>query len=467
MSNVPEGSGRRKHLVRMKVKKYRRISKDETPKVLKELYDILEIDNETREFCKRLNYIPFPNKDELKTDDKGVIIEGSYEQLLLALTDKELGSLPFQKAFVITTPSFSKPNNVFAAMYTRFFVDPKKQDCNVEAEKVKYLQMSIINIFNKGWAQNAIYAFKEPKIMKAFEVFMESDEVEASYKRILHGVYDQIKMLSKTELRKPSQYDLILPMKNDWDLMDLDPVEFARQLVYYHSLQYQQIIYNVSDLVSGVFGSKSGLKAEKLEVMTKSFDDFASYVSWTIMTGAKDAHTRGRIFKKWVDIAIICLNGEGKEDIHNDLLDFHGAYAITCGLTHRCVARLKDTIKYAMRTNKIRKAAYQRLTTICELTNDYKAYRAEVQRFPSCIPFMGCFQKDLVYIAEFYPNKIGDLINFTKCTMTLDLIENLRSKFMAPDIIPNERAQRLLREIPPGKSTIELMTKSLEIEKAK
>ena len=218
------------------------------------------------------------------------------------------------------------------------------------------------------------------------------------------------------------------------------------------------------DLLFAAWGGKSGYKAQPIENMTEHFNDFSAYVSTSILHGSKDPHTRGRIIKRWIDIAYYCLHPELDPAPHKHSPNYHGVFAILFGLTHRSITRLAQTQKYAQRTNKTRAAHLQEMVRLTDIKGGFKNYRDIVKGATNCIPFMGAFQKDLVYITEFYPNQIDGLINFCKCHEANNLIKFVRALQSRCEIKPNDRIQELIKNIPHGFDTVQLMKESNQVE---
>ena len=149
--------------------------------------------------------------------------------------------------------------------------------------------------------------------------------------------------------------------------------------------------------------------------------------------------------------------------------NFHGMFAVISGLTHRSVERMTDTMKFAMKTNTKRKRAYQEMVGLCDISGDYKNYRPVLAAAADeCVPFIGCLQKDLIYISESFPNKIDDLINFNKCRMCAELIEKVKKytqKRYFFNLVPH--IQEMISSIPEPPDTVGLMQLSMDAEKKK
>ena len=66
------------------------------------------------------------------------------------------------------------------------------------------------------------------------------------------------------------------------------------------------------------------------------------------------------------------------------------------------------------------------MENICDISNDFENYRNVFKNVAGpCVPFIGCFQKDLIYIQETYDDNIKGLINFKKCDECVKIYEKI------------------------------------------
>ena len=440
--------------------------------IIETLYKMLELDQDSLDMCRSLNTAVFPNESEFRMEEgTNIPTAGSLQQLILYLTHPSLDTLSFQKLFICTIPAFTKPNVVMAALLTRFLAKPSEPGCNVKSDgELKKIRMRISNILKVTWLKNAKYQLENPVIFGALEYFTDSvkDTVSAGILGIIEAVINDIKGIgTKTTVLPPAKYQKALPNlpEDQWDIMNLPEIEVARQITLFHQRMF--ILITPMDLLNSAWGGKTGYKAQPIEDMTNHFNDLSAYVSNSIMHGSTDPHKRGRIIKRWIDIAYYCYNPNADSATHDKVIDFHAVFSIIYGLTHRSVTRLEQTQKYAQKTNKERAAHFAEMKNLTQISGGFRNYREIFAKATDAVPFMGAFQKDLVYIAEFLPNKIDDLINFTKCEKAAKLIE-LINKFQKNSMIqPIESIQNKLREIPSGFDTIALMAESNKVEPPK
>ena len=434
---------------------------------LNNLYDILEIDEPTREMCRQLNTMEFPIPEQFRKEEgTDAVTAGSLPQLLLYLTHYDYNIKSFQLDFMTTLTSFTKANVVFAAIFTRFLADPNQPGANINAKNLHTMRQRIVGLIHTV-TRNVRYQFNDPKILEAFQYFATNAKIPENLRKILEAEIKALKGEGSLELQT-AKYAPSIPKTppEKWSLLDIPDIEIARQITYLHSEMFCNI--TPVDLLQAAWGGKTGFKAQTIEAMTNHFNDFSAFVSLTILRGSKDPHERGRIIKRWIDIAWMCYMPQETDPApHKHLVNFHAVFAILFGLTHRSITRMEKTQKFAKRTNKARTSHFEELKKLTDLAGGFKNYREIYKTKGNCIPFMGAFQKDLVYITEFFPNEVDGLINFSKCHEISALITDVKSRQNHSEIQPIPRIQELLIDIPHGFDTMNLMKESIALEPKK
>ncbi|KAH0788795.1 RasGEF domain containing protein [Histomonas meleagridis] len=425
-------------------------------------YTILDIPNETREELKLINTIVFQDPNEY-TGNANSPNAATFNQLILFLTEPEYSTVDFQKLFLITFPSFATPPKVLAAIFTRYFVDISTPNCNIKDEnQLKQIRIIIIRIIS-AWLRLTPYQFTSD-MMNALDEFIKYLSTDPSCKNQVKILTTELRILKgesnntcTTNSENPPP-PIESPDKPK-QITDVNPVELARQVSILHSKIFHKI--GPMELLTAIWGQKKGGGSANLDALTDHFDKFSRYVQLTIIQG-NDAKARAKMFNYWVETAIAF-----KEQANN----YHGIFAVICGLTHRSVQRLKDTIKIAMKNmGRSMKKQYEELVDLCDFQNDFHNYRPALSKAPErSIPFIGCLQRDLIYVQEGYPNEINGLINFQKCTACYTLIkqidkfQNERVQFKELDYI-QDLIKNSFPELP---DTMGMMKLSMEKEKKK
>ncbi|KAH0786011.1 RasGEF domain containing protein [Histomonas meleagridis] len=423
-------------------------------------YTILDIPDELRDELRKINTSIFQDPGEYIGSSNSPKA-ASFNQLILFLTDPNYTNVEFQKMFLITFPSFSTPKNVLAGILTRYFADINETNCNIKDQnQLKQIRIIIIRIIS-AWLKLTKYQFTND-MMIAFEEFVKflgKDPSCALQVTILTKDLNMLKgdnsgMLFTRKKHPPA----ILKPKKPNKIIDVHPIELARQISILHNQIFRKI--GPMELLTAIWGKKKGGGSENVDSLTEHFDKFSRYVQFTVING-NNAKARANMFNFWVDTAIAF------KMINN----FHGIFAVICALTHRSVKRLKETTKIALKKmGRTKKRQYNELVDLCDLQNDFRSYRpALLSAIEPCVPFIGCLQRDLIYVQEGYPNEINGLTNVKKCEACYKLIKQVeRLQNESYNFQEIDEIQNLIKNgYPALPDTIEMMKLSMEKEKKK
>lgn len=422
------------------------------------LFDTLEL---TPKQIEEMNHISIANVDPetCKMDSNGSIIAASFEQLILYLTAPDLPNIDFQKVFLITFPSFATPSHVLCAIMARYYAPIQEGSLIDSALKQKQVKDRVIRILST-WLKLTAYQFDDIMIqaIEQFIGFLEAEESTQMQAQVLS------QSLSYTKGHRYHVYrrcpipppDIVLPEGDSsrWTLMSIPPVELARQVTLYNSKIFRKIRPN--ELLTLIWGADIANGTDNVTNLVKYFNTFSITVSHSVIKG-NDPIERGRIVKKWIDVA----------EAFYSMNNFNGVFAVIYGITHRCVKRMEKTMKVAMKTNSHRKEMFKKLVTMCDTSNNFLNYRTVLNTATEpCIPFFSCFQKDLIYVKECIPNTIDGLINVKKCSETVKTILYQIDKFQNEryPFIKERRIQEIIRNLTEDIDTIELMKISHEKE---
>ena len=104
--------------------------------------------------------------------------------------------------------------------------------------------------------------------------------------------------------------------------------------------------------------------------------------------------------------------------------NFATLMAFIAGFNKAPVSRLKHTMKEL--NGKTAKKMTD-LEHIMTAEGSYKNYRTKIHTVnPPCIPYLGVYLLDLTYMEDGNPNKIGNLINFSKRRLIHTLIREVQ-----------------------------------------
>ncbi|KAL8293045.1 hypothetical protein RQP46_000739 [Phenoliferia psychrophenolica] len=167
-------------------------------------------------------------------------------------------------------------------------------------------------------------------------------------------------------------------------IIDIDPLELARQLTIMESRLYCKI---QPDELLGQEFSKKGAHALNVRAMSTLSTRLTGWIAETILN-EQDTKKRAGLLKYFIKLSERCLH----LDNYNTLM------AVLCALTSSTISRLRKTwdglsSKYRIILDTLRKAT--------EHGRNYAEYRAKIRSaVPPCLPFVGLFLTDLTFCYE-------------------------------------------------------------------
>jgi son of sevenless-like protein len=144
------------------------------------------------------------------------------------------------------------------------------------------------------------------------------------------------------------------------------------------------------------------------------------------------------------------------------LKNFNGVMEILSGLETASVQRLKQTWH-----NLPRKSwdMFEELTDLMSLPQNFKKFRQQINALsPPCVPYIGIFLKDIIFIEQGAQEPDGRMINFEKRTMVAKIVRQMVSfQPYVYNLIPVEFIQEFLFSMKPLNED-DLYHKSLQLE---
>ena len=139
------------------------------------------------------------------------------------------------------------------------------------------------------------------------------------------------------------------------------------------------------------------------------FNHISMWVTSEIVTRTK-LSDRVALIVKFTNIAVKLFG------FQNHLMTL----SVVSGLTKSCVKRMTKTLA-AVPPGTL--TTINDLETQLSASTNFKAYRSILDRTtPPCIPYLGMFQKDLIFMNDGNPNQIGGLINFSKRSRVFEIV---------------------------------------------
>ncbi|XP_021062598.1 ras-specific guanine nucleotide-releasing factor 1 isoform X2 [Mus pahari] len=190
-------------------------------------------------------------------------------------------------------------------------------------------------------------------------------------------------------------------------------LEIAEQLTLLDHLVFKSIPYEE-------FFGQGWMKMEKYErtpyIMktTKHFNHVSNFIASEIIRN-EDINARASAIEKWVAVADIC------RCLHN----YNAVLEITSSINRSAIFRLKKTW---LKVSKQTKSLLDKLQKLVSSDGRFKNLREALRNCdPPCVPYLGMYLTDLVFIEEGTPNYTEDgLVNFSKMRMISHIIREIR-----------------------------------------
>ncbi|EGF80978.1 hypothetical protein BATDEDRAFT_88208 [Batrachochytrium dendrobatidis JAM81] len=390
------------------------------------------------------NLRPFFLNKEYRHEDitfnmEGAVNGGTFDALVERLTLHDQPVDPgFANAFLLTFHLFATSEQLFNALTARFNMSPPPglKDHEVKMwidKKLVPIQIRVSNAF-KTWLEShwieadddacldRLYQFAST-VMSQTHAPLATRLMDLVTKKINVDVLNHNTIstpkFKRLAVRSEDIPQPILPrnMKR-FSLLDIDPIEVARQLTLIESQMYARI--KPFELMKQEWAKKKLSTAVNVRAMSQLSTRIAGWVVATILSDP-DTKRRSQIIKYFIKVADNCL----------EMYNFNSLMAIQTGLNSSTIARLKKTWDALSAKTK---TMFQNIQRVTNHGRNYYEYRALLKRAPlPSLPFVGLFLTDLTFTDDGNPNRRNDgrLINFDKYAKTAKIIQDLQ-RFQLP-----------------------------------
>ena len=343
---------------------------------------------------------------ELMLGQEAQIMGGSLNALVERLTSHE--SIPnalFVAAFYLTFRLFTTPLGLAQALAYRF------EYASANSRTSELVHIRVCNVF-KGWLENHwqqsydrdalpfIVVFAEESLIPILQVAgqrlhelaitlmhdstLEPRRLSASLSGLIADPPSP--MLSKSQLNALKVFRM---GGGTASVLDFDALEIARQITLKVSALFCRV--RPEELLAAGRTDRPTPSAQNLRSMATLSNNLTSLVADSILQ-LEEAKKRAAMIKQWVKIAEKCL----------ELNNYESLMAIVCSLCSTNVSRLNKT--WEMTAPKV-KTSFEGLKKVVDVSRNYAALRQQFQEVnPPCVPFMGMYRTDLIFIHEGNPD---------------------------------------------------------------
>ena len=398
---------------------------------------------------------------------------GTLTGLVEQLTRHDRLDSPFNNTFLLTYRSFTTAPELFEMLVKRWVIQPppgiNSHDYQLWVDKKqKPIRFRVVNIL-KSWFDNywmevnddasqqlmqRVYAFARDTVqststpgagplMTAIEQRMRGQD--ASSKRLV--------------LTLSSQTPAPIIPKNMKKLkfLDIDALEFARQLTIIESKLYGKIRPTecLNKTWQKKIGPGEGDPAENVKALILHSNQLTNWVAQMILTQA-DIKRRVVVIKHFVSIADKCRN----------LNNFSCLTSIISALGSAPIHRLSRTWA---QVNARTTTTLESMRTLMGSTKNFMQYREALHKAnPPCIPFFGIYLTDLTFIEDGIPSLIKktQLINFAKRAKTAEVIRDIQQYQNVPYPLQsvNELQEYIVKNMQSASDVHEMYERSLQVE---
>ncbi|KAF3903427.1 hypothetical protein ABW20_dc0101125 [Dactylellina cionopaga] len=405
--------------------------------------------------------------------DRGIIRGGTLELLVVNLTRHDSLSTDFNNTFLLTYKSFTTANALFDLLTDRFNIQPPNNLTSAEYKlwverKQKPIRLRVLNIL-KSWFENFWMEPKgeaETQILQRvldFAKAVMAPSFPGAHVLIKHvdmrlqGRDPQVeKVFIRTDAARPAP---ILPRNpKKLKFLDIDPLEFARQLTIIESRAYTRI--KATECLGKVWSKPSPSDsspdpAANIKAMILNSNQLTNWVAEMILN-QPEVKKRVVVIKHFISVAEKC----------RFLNNFSTLTAIISALSTSPIHRLKRTWEQVpTRTIGI----LESMRTLMGTTRNFGDYREMLHVVnPPCVPFLGVYLTDLTFIEDGNPDltKGTDLINFAKRAKTAEVIREIQQYQSVPyHLEPVDSLQQyILSNMAAAKDVHEMYEVSIAIE---
>ncbi|EME48171.1 hypothetical protein DOTSEDRAFT_69946 [Dothistroma septosporum NZE10] len=398
---------------------------------------------------------------------------GTLVGLVEQLTRHDRLDSPFNNTFLLTYQSFTSAEELFELLVKRWTIQPMfgltGQDLQTWIDKKqKPIRFRVVNIL-KSWMDNYWMEANDEaskRLLQRVHTFAK-DTVQSTstpgaaplitaIEQRLRGQDSSSKRLVLT-LNSQAPAPIIPKNMKKLKFLDIDALEFARQLTIIESKLYGKI--KPTECLNKTWQKKLGAgeadPAENVKALILHSNQLTNWVAQMILTQA-DVKRRVVVIKHFVSIADKCRT----------LNNFSCLTSIISALGSAPIHRLNRT------WSQVNARTTQTLESMRKLmgsTKNFLEYREALHKAnPPCIPFFGIYLTDLTFIEDGIPGiiKKTQLINFAKRAKTAEVIRDIQQYQNVPyglQPVP-ELQDYILRNMQSAGDVHEMYERSLQVE---
>ncbi|KAG9321967.1 hypothetical protein KVV02_002850 [Mortierella alpina] len=411
-------------------------------------------------------------QSDLILNVEGQVKGGTLPALIERLTLHDGLDSNFIATFLLTYRSFTTTRDLFTQLFHRFTIQPP-MGLDVEElemwteKKLTPIRLRVFNII-KSWLET-YYLEDETDDREALAMIKDFSGSTAMKDTMSFAAVQLIKLVEKREVSDGSLRKMVLNLTTQAPqpivprnlkkikFLELDPLEFARQLTIMEATVYNKI--RPVECLAKAWMSEDAEMAAKAVNIKKMIETSNLYANWIneLVLSEKELKKRVLVIRHLVMIA------EKLKHLNN----FSMLSATMAALSQSPIHRLKRTWEQVPTRTM---TAFMDLQALMGVAKNWAEYREELHSVnPPCVPFVGMYLTDLVMIQDGngdFLKKSSHLVNFYKRVKTAEVIREIQQYQSVPYCLTSvpEIQAFIRRGLDCTKSVADLYEMSLMLE---
>ncbi|KAF2723759.1 guanine-nucleotide dissociation stimulator CDC25 [Polychaeton citri CBS 116435] len=423
------------------------------------------------------DYLRLDHEGEISYDMKTnqpVVKGGTLTALVEQLTRHDRLDSPFNNTFLLTYRSFTSAPELFEMLVRRWSIQPPYGLSGPDLQtwndkKQKPIRFRVVNIlkswFDNYWMEDSsgkesqelmqrVYSFAKDNVQST--ATPGAGPLMTAIEQRMRGHDASTKRLILT-LSAQAPPPIIPKNMKKLKFLDIDALEFARQLTVIESKLYGKI--RPTECLNKTWQKKIESSdqdpASNVKALILHSNQLTNWVAQMILT-QNDVKRRVVVIKHFVNIADKCRS----------LNNFSCLTSIISALGSAPIHRLNRTWG---QVNARTTATLEAMRKLMGSTKNFLEYRETLHKAnPPCIPFFGIYLTDLTFIEDGIPSIIKKLqmINFAKRSKTAEVIRDIQQYQNVPyglQPVP-ELQEYIVRNMQSAGDVHEMYERSLQIE---
>ncbi|KAH9814181.1 ras guanine nucleotide exchange factor domain-containing protein [Melampsora americana] len=357
-------------------------------------------------------------------EDQQKVSGGTLKALVIKLTSHQRPDVQYLKVFLMTYRTFTNSIQLLELLIDRYHIQPPSNLNSTElklwfTQKQQVIKIRVTNVI-RTWIESHLSNEEAEYILPRVSQFATREMVDLSLskkvtlsceKRKIRGHLPHLMIANP-----PGEPPLVILPRNKFqlDLLEIDPLELARQLTLLESNLFRQIA--VPECLARVWENKE-LDSSNLTKLINMNNSVTHWVGKTILF-QNQKKKRANIIKHFISTAERC----------HQLKNYSTLIQIVAGLTMTPVFRLRRTWETISQKNL---SVLNSLGQLMSPTKNYITYREMIKKVsPPCVPFIGVYLTDLTFIGDGNLDQLRerpDEINFDKRRKSAEVMIEMQS----------------------------------------